>query len=486
MRQFRHAMLGLVWASGVAISLSTAMPNFASAQVPAPANPNAASKADDKADSKNVMVIFKSGKTLEGVLISETSTAVKIKGKVAGLDFESEYQKSEILNIKRGITLTTDAPAPGAAPLKADESAPPQSTDGKLKYYWIDLKGKFGEEISQTPIKEAVADAKKLGTDIIIMRIENDFTDRSGLKQLDNDSANFDEVFRAEQIVPIFAEQIPREWDKKPRVAMWVKQAMAGAALMPFIVPELYFTSDSRMGGIGNLSFIFEGTGDEIVREKQRSLRLGHAEGWANAGGYDYRMVRAMARAEYVLSVRYVNGKPELFEGYPQNPGEELLTDDGKEANHDTDRQRVDGTGNDVLTLDATIAKKLGMSKGTVDSKDDLLIAMGIDRSGVEASGRSKYIMSSWADGIEASKRKIRNLAQDYQRVQVAAPADYAARTKARGRRSAILNEIKAAITGRFKEALSQRWLGENGIPPEDVINTLLEQIKIEQQKDKK
>jgi hypothetical protein len=41
-------------------------------------------------------------------------------------------------------------------------------------------------------------------------------------------------------------------------------------------------------------------------------------------------------------------------------------------------------------------------------------------------------------------------------------------------------------IKGKFGEGLSPRWLGENGIPSESDINTILEQIKIEQTKDRK
>lgn len=448
-------------------------------------------KAGEKADEKNVLLIFRSGRTLEGVLTSESPTAIKIKGRVAGLDFETEYQKSEILSIKRGVKLSeatgsSDAAGTTGGAAVASETPPAGAASGKDTYYWMDLKGNFGEEISQTPIREAVADAKRNGAKIIIMRLDSDPGSAREIKRDESDQDDrFDEIFRAEQIVPIFGEEIPRDWDKRPRVAMWVRSAWSGASLMPFIVPELYFTSDGRMGGIGDLSTIFEGVGDEVVREKQRSLRLGHAEGWAIKGGYDYRLIRAMARVEYVLSVRYVNGKPELFEGYPQNPGEELLTDDGESANEDTDQQKVSGTGNDVLTLNAPIAKKLGFSKGTVDTRDDLLVAMGIDRSAVEDSGRSKYIMSSWADGLDATKRKLRNLLEDYTRVPQGG-ADYAERTRNRGRQTSILNQMKASITGRYQEALSQRWLRQNGIPPEDQINTLIEQIKIAQQKDRR
>lgn len=482
-------MLGVACVSGWSIGVGALSPQSCLAQAGA-ANPAAATTP--KADPKHVLLIFRDGHTLKGEVTAETPTVVKLKGKISGIDYETEFQKADILDIKRGVALDDAPPSEGAPPggPTMAASSPPASTDGKLKYYWMDLEGQLGEQITQTPIREAVADAKKESADIIIMSLKADLPQQYPSSRQEDENkdkeSRFDEMFRAEQIVPIFAEEIPREWSKKPRVVVWVKQAMAGAAFLPLIVPEIYFSSDGRLGGLGDLSHLFDGVGDDVVRAKQKSLRLGHAEGWAIQGGYDYRLVRAMARVEYVLSVRFVNGKPELFEGYPQNPGEELLTDDGKDANEDTLEQKVAGTGNDVLTFNATVAKKLGLSKGTVDSKDDLLIAMGIDRSAVEDSGRSKAIFKSWDDRLDQTKRRIRNLLDDYRRVQVGPPGDYAARTKARGRRMTLLNELKGAITGPFKEGLSPLWLGINQIPGENQINIRIEEIKVEQQKDKK
>lgn len=448
-----------------------------------------ATAAQPKA-AEGAMLIFKNGRSLEGVIVSESANTVRFRSQIGGMPFETDYPRGEILDIKRGIKLADSATPTDEK--KADPAAAPAtdeatSDDGvrRLKTYKISLEGSFGEDITQTPIRKAVIDAKNLGADVIVVYLNASFMTRDGLKALPNDAANFDEIFRAESIVPIFAEEIPRDWSAQPRVVFWVREAMAGAALLPFVCPEIYFHSEGRMGGLGNLGGLFEGTGDEVVREKQRSLRLGHAEGWAIRGGYDYRLIRAMARAEYVVSVRYVNGKPELFEGLPTNPGEELLTDDAKDENKDTDEDRASGRGNDVLTLDARRAKALGVAKEICDTDQELFVAMGIDRRVQVVPGRSSAIMKEWSNGLEGAKRHLRNLLEDYRRVQVDAPGDYNARTKARGRRTAILNEIKST-SKRWSEGLTQRWLGQNGIPPEDNINTLIEQIKIEQQKDKR
>ncbi|MBX3409882.1 MAG: hypothetical protein KF859_08345 [Phycisphaeraceae bacterium] len=438
-------------------------------------------------------IIFRDGRTVKGTVVSETSTEVRFKGTLYGMAFETAYDKKDILRVVKGERVegaegATDTAAP-ARPAAVSATPPrvevPAVGEGKLGYYWVDLEGTFGEQISQTPLRDAFEDARRNNADIVILMLNAEWR-RDAFSPLPDDAANFDEIFRAEKLAEIFTQDIPRNWEKQPRVAIWIKQAMAGAALLPMVCRELYFSSDARMGGLGNLSFMFEGVGDDVVREKQRSLRLAHAEGWAITGGYDPRLVRAMARVEYVLSYRMRDGRAELFEGYPANADEFLLTDDGKDSNTDTLQQRVSGQGNDVLTLNASVAQVLGLSRMTVNTKDELLNAMGIERTGVHIPGRSTQLMRDWVNGLDNSKRRLRKLRDDFGDVQVQAPGDYNARSRARGQQRAILEEMRRILRGRFGEAITPRWMAQNEIPPEAQINIMLEQIRIQQMQDRK
>ncbi|MCX5688696.1 MAG: hypothetical protein NTV94_02705 [Planctomycetota bacterium] len=480
-----RAMWTMSVAALVAAAWWTAVPTGTALAEPQPAKDAAADEGPD-------MLIFKDGKVFKGTVISETATTVKFKGKVSGLDFETEYSKADILSIKKGERKADGAaaadPKTGMKPVepaKKDVAAVPASNDGKVKYYWVELHGELGSQISETPLREAFRDARQMGADTIILDYQPvwKLNERSPLPEL---TANFDEMFRAERIAEIFTDDVKKDWTKQPRIVMWVKDAMGGAALLPIVCKELYFKSDARMGGLGNLGGMFGGMGDEIVRKKQESLRLGHAEGWCIAGGYDFRLIRAMCYREFVLSYRTVDGKVEMFEGYPSNAGEELLTDDGKEQNQDTVDDILRGGGNDVLTINARLAEILGLSRKTVDSKDDLLAAMDIAINSVELKGRAKAIMKDWDSGVEGTKRQLIDLIEKYRDVRVQPPADFSARSKARGQQRSILENMVRLIKGKFSEGLSPRWLGENGIPPEAQLNIMLEQIKIQQTKDKK
>lgn len=468
----------------VAAAWWTAVPTGTALAEPQPAKDAAADEGPD-------MLIFKDGKVYKGTILSETATTVKFKGKVSGLDFETEYSKADILTIKKGERKadgTVADPKTGmkpAEPTKKEPEATAAADDGKVKYYWVQLHGELGSQISETPLREAFKDARQLGADTIILDYQPVWrvNERSPLPEL---TANFDEMFRAERIAEIFTDDVKKDWKKQPRIVMWVKDAMGGSAFLPIVCKELYFSSEARMGGLGNLGGMFGGTGDEVVRKKQESLRLGHAEGWCIAGGYDFRLIRAMCYREYVLSYRTVDGKVEMFEGYPANAGEELLTDDGKEQNQDSLDVILRGGGDDVLTINARLAEILGLSRKTVDTKDDLLAAMDIAINSVELKGRAKNIMKDWDSGVEGTKRQLVDLIEKYRDVRVQPPGDYAARSKARGQQRSILENMVRLIKGKFSEGLSPRWLAENGVPPEAELNIMLEQIKIQQTKDRK
>lgn len=477
-------------ACGAAFVISTQVPAYAAA-----VDDTSKKAANDEGPDT---LIFKDGTVRKGTVISETTTTVKFKGVVAGLPFETEYSTADILKVVRGTPKAADGakaadakadgaktgtPAAATTDTKKDNPAESASLEGKVPYYWITLEGEFGEQISETPLREAIRDARRNGVQTIIIEFHPDWSaaERSPLPEI---AAQFDEIFRAEKLAEIFTDDIRKDWDTQPRIAFWVRNAMGGAALLPLICNELYFSSDARMGGLGNLSRMFKGMGDDVVGAKQRSLRLGHAEGWAIAGGHDERLIRAMARIEYVLSYRMKDGKPEFFEGYPTNPGEELLTDDGLEGNADTLSGIIRGEGNDVLTINARTAEILGVSRATVDTKEDLLGAMDLGLSGVLVPGRAKNIQRDWVNGLENAKRQIRKLIQDYRDVPTGGE-DRATRSRNRGRQLSILESMKSIIKGKFGEGISQRWLGENGVPSESDINVLIEQIKIEQLKDK-
>jgi len=477
----------------ILLSLASAMAlSLAAVTMPSVAAYEPTTDAKAAAETEDIL-IFRNGTTLKGKIVSETPTTLKFKGTVAGIALETEYNKNEVLEIKRGTGKSAaksegDAPATPAEAVLPTKPVAIESNPDQVRYYYLELTGNFAEQITQTPIREAVKKAKDAKADVFIMMLDANWErELPGDKKLDVEGAQFDQFFRAEEIIRVYTTDLESQWElpKKPRIVFWVKQAMGGAAFMPVPSPEIYFHSSARMGGVGNLGDMFGSTGDEVVREKQKSLRLKTAVGWANRGGYPETLIRAMTIRQHVLSVKFEGGKPVYFERMPESPDEILLTDDGEEANRDTIQQAATGETNDVLTLKADIAQKLGLSKGTVDTKEELLTALGLTRVGVDVSNNSQRIMKQWADGLEAAKRQLKRLRDEFGEVRVDPPGGWNERAKARGQQKQKLQQIKRLLQ-QWEEALNPRWLRQNGIPSIQQIDNQIDALNIEQLKDKK
>lgn len=421
-------------------------------------------------------IILRNGRVIEGEILSETANEVRINVVLAGISAPATYQRSDILEIIRGERVE-DAGERGEAAGTAEVPSRRRAEPGTISasadaptVSIIRLEGIFGRDITPTPVRQAVEAAKRDQPDFLVIQLNNTWGEFG--RELPNDAqTSFDWFEVADQIEPILTREIEQTWEKKPQLIFWVRNAMGGAAFLPFIANEIYFHPEGRMGGIGTLEQMFEGVGDEVVRQKQRSLRLARAQGLAIAGGYDYRLVTAMARKSYVLSYDIFGN---LFERMPQNPGEFVLTDDGKEDRADTMRQLITGEGDDVLTLRADTALKLGVSKGTARDQDELLEHLGILRNHVLLPGRSDQILKSWTDNVNRAERRIPRLWEDFGNVQAGTtPREL---RQSIGTRIRILEEMQN-LYRRYGEAFNP-FAG--GVPDIARLDLMIEELKIQ------
>lgn len=439
--------------------------------------------ADKKAVLTEDTLIFKDGRVYKGSVISETDAKVRFKGSVGGIPFETEYNRSDILSINRGTAAkATDVKAPNV-PSNTIAAADPGTASGAKRVYVIPLTGEFGEDISQKPIAECLKDARDNRADIVVFSLENKWA-FNALQERKPEDAEFDSMNRAEEMQPVLTRGTADGWASPPRTVMYVRQALGGASFLPLLFNEVYFSPNARMGGIGDLSLYFQGS-DENARQKQISLRMGRAKGMASIGGHPLEIVDAMAIREYVLSYTYENGKVVLLPRMPEGPNEFLLTDDGKDDRKDDIRQVARGEGNDALTLNAKTAQDIGFSKGTVDELDELFFQLGAGRNPVRVDARAEQIMKRWSDDVARSKRRLKEIIEEYARAQQNPGGTYEERTRQRGVQRRCLNEIKS-IYRNFGEGIGDRWRGQNGMPPESEIEALLKDIELKQALDRK
>lgn len=481
-------------AAGVLIGLSLTSPVLAT-------QPAATAKAKPekaKDDGVRDKLIFRSGREVTGKIVEETETTVKMLVIVAGITSSeaTAYAKSDILSIERGSK--PDEKAAEAAKKEAEKKAADEKAkggdkkgvtgaikEGAAKIYMIELTGEFGRDVSATPLRAVMKDVKKYQPDILLVKMDTDFKINGDEKEAFEPGAlqgAFDQQLEtARQVQTIITDEVrdDPEWKTKPRMVCWVKRALGGAAFLPFVFPEIYYTGDGMHGGIGYLDHLFDGVGDKVVQRKQQSLRLGRAEGLANKGGHDTRILKAMAMVEYVLSVKYEGGKPILIEGMPIGPDEELLTDDGIEqtGHMDTMQDAVRLKGNDFLNLTAELAYKLGVSAGTADTQDDLIFKLGVSRNFGLVQGRAKDLLAEWSKSIDDAERGFIRKFREQQDLTVDAPGGVPERQRYLGTRIRLLTECKELLE-RYKEAMDPRKI--RGSPEQWItrINEMIEQLK--------
>lgn len=437
-------------------AFSIALPPAATAQQSAQASSEEAKRTLDQ-------VILSSGTVIEGEILEETDTTVRIMVIRGSIKAPATYQKSDIFEIKRGAVEVGAAPTPERKPavVRPQRNASVRETaadENAAQLYVMTLEEIFGVHSSQTPLREAFEEADRFFGDldssgqvypelrdrnIVVIKLDTETDPRRG----------FDGIWRTEDISPVVEDQLIR---KQRRVVFWIEKANGGAAFLPWISPEIYFMSDGEMGGIGSLGDF--NMGDEMVNEKQISLRLGHAEGFAIKGGYDEigaAIIRAMARQQNWLCVKWVGGRPVFLEAEPPEAEKNewiVLTDDGIGKNKDEFAYK----GNDVLRLNADMAFKLGVSRGTADTIDELAFELGVSHNYVEVKdNRASKVLERWKDQIDRAIADINGrdgrLMVEFAEINVA--GDYNDRRRLRGRQLRLLEQIRSTY-GRFAEVL--------------------------------
>jgi len=439
-------------------------------------------------------VIMKSGRVVEGQILEETDSTILIKVIVSGISAPTTFKKSDILEIKRGaaaapaqaaVTPTSAAPAPNAGNAPTSDEVRPNAA----KLYVVELKGRWGIDVSNTPLKRIFEDADRTFNDLVSGPSGDLFVDPQKrnkhivvLKMNCAGEAGFNTLFRAEQLLPIVFNEMT---EKHRRVVFWVELAAGGAAFLPWVSPEMYFTSEGKMGGIGNLDEF--NVGDNMVKEKLVGAFLGIAEGFAIKGGYADHLdvLRAMIRQQNWLAVRFEGGKPRYLTREPKaedGEGWVVLSDNGEGANKDQKVLEV----NDILILESDWAMKLGVAKGVADTVDDLAFALGVQRDYVELKdAKGQRIMDGWTEQVDNAIRlanpeaapgvPLGRLWREFNEIQVG--GDYAERRRDRGRKINILKQIRS-IASQFAE------IGDPDGQLRAQIDVMIAQLQLEAEQD--
>lgn len=411
------------------ISFALALGMISLAPALTPTSVAEATHWDDDSEAVD-RVVLRNGRVIEGQILSESDTAIEMLVIVGGISAPATYQRSEILSIERNVEDPAVAPkSASSAPARTTESRPrttssSSKTSGAVVYV-MTLEGDLGRDITKTPLRRAFDDAVSHDPAVIVVKLDAG----SGVE-------GFDGLWTAEDLAPIVKDVM----SAGHRVVFWVERAESGAAFLPLICPEIYFMSDGVLGGLGDLGEF--NIGDHVVNLKQISLRLGHAEGIAISGGYEPRLIKAMAIKEEWLAYRLRGGQPEYIDWEPRPEDGEgwiILTDDGKGKNKD----QFSFDGNDILTIDADLAFRLLIAKDVIDEIDDLIFDLNLGRDYTIVEGKANQVLKDWRDNIERSQQQLQRLQKDLNDRNVGG-RDAATRL---GRQINILRQIRGVLS---------------------------------------
>ena len=454
-------------------------------------------QAAERGDAALDTIILNSGRIITGHVLKETDDSVLVEVVLAGIKAQRTYQKSDILEIKRAShtnemghdiqasTAPMHTPSTPTAEPKAKPSASTEEADDNTaKIYMVNLKGRWAIDVSETPLKKLFEEVDSTfgdlvpGTGMESGRLVVDPEMRRKhivVLKIDMSSApGFNTIFRAEEISPIVMDEIVK---KGRRVVFWVEQAAGGAAFLPWVSNEIFFTPDGQLSGMAELDAF--SSGDTMVDEKLIGAFFGAAEGFAIKGGYADQLdvIHAMIRKQNWLWVRFDGGKPvystaakkdsksgnrNMKEDAPDGPDPKytwtLLSDNGEGDYKDESSFE----GNDVFSLNAEWGEKLGISDGTAETEDDLAFGLGVQRNYVVLdSSAGQKIFDQWKKRLNAAFAKVNrdssnslplgSLWREYGEIQV--QGSFNDRKKARGRQISLLRKVRGYLS-KFAEVL--------------------------------
>lgn len=365
-----------------------------------------------------------------------------------------------------------------AADAKVDKNAAGDPVDAETKrVYLVNMQGVFGRDLSATPFKSILADAKKAQPDYLVFRVDFQFN-VGGRERMafENDPRALYELETARQLITLFTEDLINDttWGKKPRVVMWVRRALGGSAFLPFAAPDIYYTSDGIQGGIGGLERTAAGMQDQRVREKMWGIMKARAEGLALMGGHDARLLRAMMEYRFKLSYTMEGGKARLSEDYLGEVIKEDPLED--EARRDNVEQVARLEGNDTLTLRTELATRLGLARGKADTLEEIMDDQGFGRNYQVIDGRAKRILDNWSSDVRRAEDEFQSLWRDFNDIQVTGQTPQE-RNQKRGAQLGVLRKVKALLD-RYREAIDPSAI--QGAPEQwdTEIDIMMERIR--------
>lgn len=284
---------------------------------------------------------LKNGKVLDGSVVAEGKGWVQFKYTLANIEQTQIFTDSEYTKLEKD-SVTNPVPATGTAKPEASAKASTERKPGVTRVAFLNFGppsewsnecgDMVGVQVSAEAYKKALEMLKKQNVDICVIRVNS-----GGGYGLE---------------VGKFHDLFHNEYKKTFRTVGWIESAISAAAMSPWVLNEFYFFDKGNIGACTGWSGALV-----AVKGIQLEEMLVQMEKASVLGGRDPKIMRSMQIME-PLSVTKdpVTGEIKWFQNLS-----------GQKVINGSDR---------VLTMNSEDALEYGLSKGTANTKDDLVRAM--------------------------------------------------------------------------------------------------------------
>lgn len=349
-------------------------------------------------------IILKDGTVLEGVIEEEQDTFIWFIVKVGSVEQRQLVAKSQIDHIER------DAPGPdvkASRTLSHDRivEKPKAIPDGATKVAFVSLRDEVGLYLNAYSLKEAVKKLEDDDPDVLVLVINS-----GGGAAME---------------VTKLSDLIDKELKKSYRVVAWVENAFSAACMTTWNCEEIYMNKGAALGA--NVAFSQDENGKTTAAkgdELEFFLRIGRK--LSKRGKHDPLVMRAMQTFMALSCDIDEHGNVTWYKG---DKGEYLVSP--------SDR---------ILTLNSVNAVKYKIARGTADTKEELMRAMGIPEW-VEVGQDAEKSMVEFRKNVKKLSARGNELLTKYgMALQMAQSGDEDLRNSGIGRARSVLRQLRGMV----------------------------------------
>ncbi len=322
-------------------------------------------------------VVLADGTKVEGEIVREVNGAVWLKTMVGGLESTKFYGPTQVKEIIRD---SGEEPAPATPVSSRKPEADSNARNGVPRVAVITLEGMVGTYFASKPMKEAIEILEEENIDVVVFKV----------------NSGGGALIEIEPMQRVIAE----EYKPRFQVVAWIESAISAAAMTSHVIEDIYFMPQGNYGACTG----FNGSTMVTIEGRVLEEALYLMERASHEGGKDPAIMKSMQIWEPLSASVDEYGE---VTWYQNEDGDTLVNRKGQ-----------------ILTFNSQNAEQLGFSKGTVDTLDELVQAIGYteyelvgekEHGLIHPVSKAERHMRDWREGVASGERRLQEFLVKYE-----------------------------------------------------------------------